>query len=78
MRDYIGSNHKGIINSNEDLANALVDAVKANDLPGMADIDSSLYLFCKEIRKDKTVALSGECAILMILISNTYTLTYRY
>jgi len=78
MRDYIGSNHKGIINSNEDLANALVDAVKANDLPGMADIDSSLYLFCKEIRKDKTVALSGECAILMTPISNTYMLTYRY
>ena len=62
MKDYIGSNHKGIINSNEDLANTLVDAVKANDLPGMADIDSSLYLFCKEVRKDKTVALSGECA----------------
>jgi asparagine synthase (glutamine-hydrolysing) len=62
MRDFIGSNHTGIINSNEALASALVDAVKANDLPGMADIDSSLYLFCKEVRKDKVVALSGECA----------------
>jgi asparagine synthase (glutamine-hydrolysing) len=28
----------------------------------MADIDSSLYLFCKEVRKKSTVALSGECA----------------
>lgn len=62
MHEYIGSNHKGIVNSNEALANALVDAVRANDLPGMADIDSSLYLFCKEVRKDKTVVLSGECA----------------
>jgi asparagine synthase (glutamine-hydrolysing) len=34
----------------------------ANDLPGMADIDSSLRLFCQEVRKEATVALSGECA----------------
>lgn len=62
MHEFIGSNHHGIVNSNVDLAEALINAVKANDLPGMADIDSSLYLFCKSVRKDKTVALSGECA----------------
>lgn len=28
----------------------------------MADIDSSMLLFCKEIRKDVKVVLSGECA----------------
>ena len=39
-----------------------MDAVDARDLPGMADVDSSLLLFCKEIRKYVTVALSGECA----------------
>ena len=44
------------------LAEALMDAVDARDLPGMADVDSSLLLFCKEIRKYVTVALSGECA----------------
>lgn len=62
MSKFIGSNHHNIIISIEDLLNALKDAVKANDLPGMADIDSSLYLFCKEVRKNSTVALSGECA----------------
>lgn len=62
MSKYINSNHHNIINSSEDLASSLVDSVKASDLPGMADIDSSLYLFCKEIRKHATVALSGECA----------------
>ncbi|WML37031.1 asparagine synthase (glutamine-hydrolyzing) [Clostridium sp. OS1-26] len=62
MSKYIGSNHYNIVNSSKDLAQALVDSVKASDLPGMADIDSSLYLFCKEIRKHATVALSGECA----------------
>jgi len=29
------------------LVDALIDAVKARDLPGMADIDSSLFLFCR-------------------------------
>ncbi|MDF2699429.1 MAG: hypothetical protein K0Q49_985 [Haloplasmataceae bacterium] len=62
MSNFIGSNHKRIVLHNHDLVNALDDAVFANDLPGMADIDSSLYLFCKEVRKNHTVALSGECA----------------
>lgn len=62
MVSFIGSSHKNIIVHTPDLVEALVDAVKASDLPGMADIDSSLYLFCKEIRKNATVALSGECA----------------
>lgn len=62
MHKFLGSNHHSIVNSNKDLAEALVNAVKANDLPGMADIDSSFYLFCKAVRKEKTVTLSGECA----------------
>ncbi|KJS21975.1 MAG: asparagine synthase [Clostridiaceae bacterium BRH_c20a] len=44
------------------LVENLADAVYYRDLPGMADIDSSLYLFCREIKKHATVALSGECA----------------
>lgn len=62
MVDSIHSKHKEVILSNGTLANALYDATIARDLPGMADIDSSLLLFCKEIKKDFTVALSGECA----------------
>jgi asparagine synthase (glutamine-hydrolysing) len=62
MAEFIGSSHKNITLSNQELAKALEDSVMANDLPGMADIDSSLYLFCKEVRKDAVVALSGECA----------------
>jgi asparagine synthase (glutamine-hydrolysing) len=41
---------------------ALADAVEARDLPGMADIDSSLWLFCREVKKTHVVSLSGECA----------------
>ncbi len=62
MAEYIGSNHNTVTLDNIQLVTALKDAVKINDLPGMADIDSSLYLFCKEVRKKATVALSGECA----------------
>lgn len=62
MSDFIGSDHHRVILNNQRLADALIDAVRANDLPGMADIDSSLLLFCQEVRKHATVALSGECA----------------
>lgn len=62
MVDYIGSNHHDIVIDTPELAAALTDAVKATDLPGMADVDSSLFLFCKEVRKNATVVLSGEYA----------------
>ncbi|MBR3588420.1 MAG: asparagine synthase (glutamine-hydrolyzing), partial [Clostridia bacterium] len=56
-----GENHIIKLDTDE-LVSALFDAVDARDLPGMADVDSSLLLFCKEIKKQGTVALSGECA----------------
>lgn len=62
MVEYLGCEHYLITLNNSDLANALYDAVDARDLPGMSDVDSSLILFCKEIKKHCTVALSGECA----------------
>ena len=62
MGDYLhGENHLIKLDTDE-LVDALFDAVDARDLPGMADVDSSLLLFCKEIKKQGTVALSGECA----------------
>ena len=62
MGKYIDSDHRTVVLNHEDLANSLYEATLARDLPGMADIDSSLWLFCKEIRKDFVVGLSGECA----------------
>lgn len=62
MVDYLNCEHHLIILNNKELAEALYNAVDARDLPGMADVDSSLLLFCKEIKKHCTVALSGECA----------------
>ena len=62
MAEFLGSNHHTFVVDNEQLALALKAAVDARDLPGMADVDSSLLLFCEEIKKHVTVALSGECA----------------
>ncbi|MEE1218328.1 MAG: asparagine synthase (glutamine-hydrolyzing) [Ruminococcus sp.] len=56
------SRHREIIIENDLLADALYDSVNARDLPGYVDVDSSLLLFCKEIKENFTVALSGECA----------------
>lgn len=62
MAAYAKSRHHTYIEHHAALADALDNAVTARDLPGMADIDSSLYLFCGEIRKNYVIALSGECA----------------
>ena len=62
MAEFLHSDHRQVILDNTQLFAALPDAVKARDLPGMADIDSSLLLFCREIRRDFAVAVSGECA----------------
>ena len=62
MTEHFGTNHHYIYNDTLALADSLFEAVDARDTPGMADIDSSLLLFCKEIKKDYKVALSGECA----------------
>lgn len=62
MAEYIGSDHHDVVVDTPDLTDALDDATLARDLPGMADVDSSLWLFCREIKKNFTVALSGECA----------------
>ncbi|MCQ2382140.1 MAG: asparagine synthase (glutamine-hydrolyzing) [Clostridia bacterium] len=50
-----------ILNS-ADLCKNLHEALLARDYPAMADIDSSLLLFCRAIKSDITVCLSGEFA----------------
>lgn len=62
MRRHIGSEHQTCLFDSNQLVDTLRAAMIARDLPGMADVDSSLLLFCHEIKKHATVALSGECA----------------
>jgi asparagine synthase (glutamine-hydrolysing) len=62
MNRNLHTNHHKIIIDTPELASYLEDAMIARDMPGMADIDSSLLLFCKNVKKDMTVSLTGECA----------------
>lgn len=62
MADYIGSNHHNVVLDNTAVASALGEAAIARGVPAFADVDSSLLLFCREVKKDFTVCLSGECA----------------
>lgn len=62
MKDKFNTNHHNIVIDTPELADALEDAMIARDMPGMADVDSSLLLFCKNIKQNAKVALSGECS----------------
>ncbi|MFD0672943.1 asparagine synthase (glutamine-hydrolyzing) [Cohnella sp. GCM10027633] len=62
MSQHLSTVHHPVQFDTPELVDALEAAVLAKDLPGMADIDASLYLFCREIKKEATVAISGEAA----------------
>ncbi|MEK4227860.1 asparagine synthase (glutamine-hydrolyzing) [Solibacillus sp. FSL H8-0538] len=62
MQQAFKTVHHDVVLQQKDLLALLQEAMRFKDYPSMADIDSSLLLFCREIKKDFTVALSGECA----------------
>lgn len=59
---YLDTDHEACFIDTPELVDALLPAVLARDLPGMADIDSSLLLFSRWVKQRATVGLSGECA----------------
>ena len=63
MSDYLHTNHKTIYLKNDELFYLLKDAMIARDMPGMADVDSSIYAFCRAISNNGfKVCISGECS----------------
>lgn len=62
MAEYCGTDHHVLICNNTSQADCLYDAVDAKDLPGMADVDSSLLYFCRIVKRNHVVAVCGECA----------------
>ena len=62
MSKACNTNHTVLKCDNEILAEYLIKAVHAKDLPGMADVDASLMYYCELIKKEHTVILSGECS----------------
>ncbi|CDO06251.1 asparagine synthase [Mycolicibacterium cosmeticum] len=60
-----GTIHHDIVLSNDDIANPAIRraAIAARDFPsGLGDLDQSLYLLLREIKRHATVALTGESA----------------
>jgi asparagine synthase (glutamine-hydrolysing) len=62
MADHLEASHTDIVLRPSDLAGQQEHTLAARDLPGHGDMDASLYLLCREVRRHSTVALSGEGA----------------
>ena len=58
----LGTRHRVLRCDIPSLLQLLPEAVEAKDLPGMADVDSSLLYFCRKVAERHTVALCGEFA----------------
>ncbi|WP_433788381.1 asparagine synthase (glutamine-hydrolyzing) [Actinomycetospora sp. CA-101289] len=65
LAEHVGADHTAITLANEDLTDpdARAAVLAARDVPvSIGDMDTSLYLLFKAIRRRSTVALSGESA----------------
>lgn len=63
MNEYLNINHINVEVDNNYLFTLLTPSLIARDMPGMADIDSSMFAFCDKISKTGfKVCLSGECS----------------
>ncbi|MBO5777981.1 MAG: asparagine synthase (glutamine-hydrolyzing) [Clostridia bacterium] len=58
----LGTDHTVLTIPTTQVAGCLDDASIFRDMPGQADIDSSLLWFCKQVKEHHTVAISGECS----------------
>lgn len=62
MKQTLNTKHHWTVLPTHTLIDAMEDSTLARDLPGMADVDFSLLVFCGQIQREVKVALSGECA----------------
>ncbi len=62
LAERLGTNHTVLTAPTAAVADRLGPAALARDLPGQADIDSSLLYYCGAIKRRHTVLLSGECS----------------
>ena len=62
MVDKFDTNHKVIELDSPELFESLEDAVIAKDMPGMADIDTSMMCLAKYVKEDVDIVFSGECS----------------
>lgn len=59
---HVKSQHTSVVLSQQSYVDELLTTLKARDLPGVGDLDISLYQLYREVRKYSRIALSGEGA----------------
>jgi asparagine synthase (glutamine-hydrolysing) len=59
---YLGTDQRTVVIDPGELLDNLLLPTMAHDKPAFGQVESSLYLLCKAIKRDATVALSGESA----------------
>lgn len=63
MKDkYPFLHHHDLMITQKELASLLEEAMLAREMPGMADVDSSLLWLCKQVKQQEDVIISGECS----------------
>lgn len=63
MKDkYPLVHHHDLMITQKELASLLEEAMLAREMPGMADVDSSLLWLCKQVKQQEDVIISGECS----------------
>ncbi|MFJ6379437.1 asparagine synthase (glutamine-hydrolyzing) [Kitasatospora sp. NPDC092039] len=60
--EHIGTVHTTVLVPDDDLLDARDAVLRARDRPGWGEMDASLHLLFREVRRRSTVALSGEAA----------------
>lgn len=62
MIRYCDCDHTVLTITQRELCEHLEDAMKARNMPGMADVDSSLLWLCEQVSQHEDIILSGECS----------------
>ena len=62
VSEHVGTIHHTLTLDTPELVENLLVPLHAHDLPSMGQMETSLYLLCKYMKEDATVAISGESA----------------
>ncbi|GAA3753217.1 asparagine synthase (glutamine-hydrolyzing) [Salinactinospora qingdaonensis] len=60
--EFLGTRHTTLSATTHDLLEVIPETRRARDLPGWGQFDASMYLLFQRMRRDCTVALTGEAA----------------
>lgn len=62
MADHLGARYEVLTLDAKDILDEFFAPLAARDLPSLGEMDASLYLLCREIKKRHDIVLSGESA----------------